>query len=109
MIDNIYTDHYLEADPGIDKPWMLSDAGQIRFNTSSQRLELHNGSSWIQYSSDISIRMSADTIACIEWTKMKMAEEKKLHDLLNTHPGLKELHDKFEMMKALIQVDNQET
>jgi hypothetical protein len=37
----------------------------------------------------------------IEWAHNKMQEEKKLKEMMDRHPGLKDLYDKFEMMKIL--------
>ena len=37
-----------------------------------------------------------------------MEEEKKLQELIDKHPGLKELNDKFEMMKALCYEEEKE-
>ena len=40
--------------------------------------------------------------AAIDWVQKKMEEEKKLDELCETHPGLADVRDKFEMMKRLV-------
>jgi hypothetical protein len=39
----------------------------------------------------------------LSWAEEKMHQERKLRDLMDRNPGLKDLHDKFEMMKILCQ------
>jgi hypothetical protein len=39
----------------------------------------------------------------MDWSIKKMEEESRLQSLMARHPGLKELNDKFEMMKVLCQ------
>ena len=37
----------------------------------------------------------------LEWAMRKQQEERELKAMMERHPGLQELHDKFEMMKVL--------
>ena len=36
-------------------------------------------------------------------------QEKKLQEMMERHPGLQELHDKFEMMKVLCHEEEKQT
>jgi hypothetical protein len=59
--------------------------------------------SWHTLGGDTSINFSKETVEVLEWARTKMQEEVKLRSLMDRHPGLKDLHDKYEMMKALCQ------
>ncbi len=76
-------------------------AGMLRYNPNMQQIEVSDGVSWLPLSSGTMIDLSMDTKQAVEWAYNKMQEEKKLKDLMARHPGLQDLHDKFEMMKAL--------
>jgi hypothetical protein len=39
----------------------------------------------------------------VDWAIRKQREEDELEALMKQHPGLKDLHDKLEMMKILCQ------
>jgi len=82
-------------------------AGMIRYNTSSQNTEVYDGNSWLTMSSNPSISLSNDTMEVLDWARKKMQEEKQLEDLMNQHPGLRDLHEKFELMRALCQTDKE--
>jgi hypothetical protein len=83
-------------------PGALS-AGQLRYNPNMARIEVYDGLSWQIIGSTASIDLGHDAKQAIEWACKKMQEEKQLAELMARHPGLKELNDKFEMMKALCQ------
>jgi hypothetical protein len=76
-------------------------AGMVRYNPNMQQMEVYDGISWYGINSHVTIDLGMTSKEAIEWAHKKMQEERKLKDLMDQHPGLKDLHDKFEMMKAL--------
>lgn len=77
-------------------------AGMVRYNGNSNNLEIYDGSSWMAIqNANPHIELSSGAQAAINWAYEKMEQERKLKDLMNKHPGLKDLHDKFEMLKVL--------
>ncbi len=76
-------------------------AGMVRYNTSTQNAEVYDGNAWLTMSSSPSVSLSNDTIEVLEWARKKMQEEQKLEQLMQRHPGLRDTHEKFEIMKAL--------
>ncbi len=76
-------------------------AGMLRFNPNMQQIEVSDGVTWLPLTSNATIDLGMDTKQAVEWAYNKMQEEKKLKEMMDRHPGLKELNDKFEMMKAL--------
>lgn len=78
-------------------------AGMLRYNTSSNSIEVYNGVAWFGVDTNIQLNLSEAAHEALKWTEQKMHEESRLKDLISKHPGLKDLHDKFEMMKVLCQ------
>lgn len=109
MIRNIHTnENYLV----IHKGWNSAQhqfspgaqsAGLLRYNYNSNDVEVYNGMSWHTLGGDTSINLSKETVQVLQWAENKMREEDKLQLLMDRHPGLKDLHDKYELMKALCQ------
>jgi hypothetical protein len=76
-------------------------AGLVRYNPNMQQMEVYDGITWYGINSHVTIDLGMTSKQAIEWAHKKMQEEKRLQDLMDRHPGLKELNDKFEMMKVL--------
>ena len=83
-------------------------AGIVRYNTNMQQMEVYDGLSWHGINSHVTIDLGWDSKQTIEWAHKKMQEEKRLQELMKQHPGLKDLHDKFEMMKVLCQKEEKQ-
>jgi hypothetical protein len=109
MINNIYgNSNWLNVQmyPG-NKPYVNTTqpvAGLIRYNSNSNGgcIEVYDGTSWQQMgngSANIDLNEHAKEI--LAWAEKKMHEERKLKEMMDRHPGLKELHNKFEMMRVL--------
>lgn len=78
-------------------------AGMLRYNINSNSIEVYNGVAWFSIDTNIQLNLSEAAHSALTWTENKMREESKLKELMSRHPGLKDLHDKFEMMKVLCQ------
>lgn len=109
MIRNLNNnDNYIAIHQGYSpaqhqfSPGALS-AGQMRYNPNSYEVEVYNGLSWHALGSTVAVNLSETARRTLEWAENKMREEERLKDLIARHPGLKELNDKFEMMKVLCQ------
>jgi hypothetical protein len=76
-------------------------AGMVRYNPNIQQMEVYDGLTWQGINSHVTIDLGMTSKETIEWAHKKMQEEKRLQELMHHHPGLKDLHDKFEMMKVL--------
>ncbi len=76
--------------------------GMIRMHPTLGRMEVYDGSQWHEIGNGTAeIDLSYNAKEVMSWARDKMHAEKKLATLLEQHPGLKELHDKFEMMRVL--------
>lgn len=86
-----------------------ASAGMVRYNGNTSNLEVYDGSSWMTVSNATPhIDLTETARETINWAYEKMSQERKLKELMNRHPGLKELHDKFEMLKLLCEQEEKE-
>ena len=108
MINNIYgNSQWLDVQTYQgNKPYINTTqpiAGMVRYNIHNGGcMEVYDGSTWQPFANgSANIDLNQDTKRILEWAEKKMHEDQKLKELLARHPGLKDLNDKFEMMKVL--------
>jgi hypothetical protein len=96
---------YVNANPG------AQGVGNLRFNTSGQRLEVYDGGSWQELNMPhASIGLNPDAEAAIEWAQRQMAEEKRLELLAKQHPSVadameavRQAQERVKIVAALVQ------
>lgn len=77
--------------------------GNIRYNTSSNQLEIWDGSIWVKFPDTYaSVGLTPDAEDAIRWSKQKMAEERVLKEKLEKYPALKDAYEKFKTIEALV-------
>lgn len=91
------------ATPYINAYSGQSGAGMVRYNTNTNCLEATDGMSWHQLRPGATIDLSSDAQRALDWAFQKMQEEQRIDRLLEQHPGLRDLKEKFEIMLALVQ------
>lgn len=61
--------------------------GQVRYNGSSQNLEVYDGNGWLSLSTSYpTIELSTDVQLVIKWARMKIDEEARIKELAAKHP-----------------------
>jgi hypothetical protein len=78
------------------------NVGAVRYNPGSSLLEVYDGTSWQQYRDDSTVDLANETKVTLDWARQKMLEEQNLKQLMERHPGLKDAHEKFEIMRILV-------
>jgi hypothetical protein len=87
---------YVNANPG------AQGVGNLRFNTSSQCLEVYDGSSWQELNMPhATVGLSDEAESLLDWAREKRYDEMVFKTLMEKHPGLKEAYERLEIMKAL--------
>lgn len=77
--------------------------GNVRFNTNSQNFEVYDGNTWMSMpSSYTSIELSPEANLAIQWANEQRHQELRLTELMEKYPGLKDAHEKFEIMRILV-------
>ena len=61
--------------------------GSVRYNGSSQNLEVYDGNSWIIMSASYpTVELAPHVQAVVNWVQIKMAEESRIKELAAKHP-----------------------
>lgn len=79
----------------------MQSAGQMRYNTMTQQMEVYDGTNWINISQNVTVGMSWTAEEAIRWATEKMREEADLKARLEANPGLKDAYEKFQIMDIL--------
>jgi hypothetical protein len=65
--------------------------GQLRYNGSSQNLEVYDGNTWLMVGSSYpTVELSGEVQSIVNWARMKMAEEARIRELADKHPAVAE-------------------
>ena len=63
--------------------------GQLRYNGSSQNMEVYDGNAWISMSTSYpQIELGGDVQSVVNWARTKMAEESRVRELAAKHPSV---------------------
>lgn len=115
MIRSITGSRYVVVERGMPGPTYMNplsgalSVGQVRFDSSRQIFETYDGASWHPiHIGHASIELNHEAITALDWVQHKMQKERELQELLAKHPGLKDLYDKFEMLKVLCEQEEKE-
>lgn len=81
----------------------VPQTGMVRWNGSTQQFDVMDQQNWIPlYQTDVSIGPDYGLTNIMNWARIKMAEEDQLKVLMDKHPGLKDVKEKFDIMLALV-------
>jgi len=80
--------------------------GNMRYNPSSQNIEVYDGSTWIILSAHhTNINLSDEAVSLLQWARKKRDEELDIERLAQTNPVIKDLvnqiKDKEEQIKVV--------
>jgi hypothetical protein len=89
------------------------NVGDLRYNVSIQRLEVYDGSSWIELNtSHASVGLTPDAERALDWANRKIAEEAELDSLAESNATIadlveqkKALDHKIKMVQTLMKED----
>lgn len=87
--------------------------GQLRYNGSSQHLEVYDGTSWlILQPAHPTVQLGGDVQEILKWAKFKMLEEQRIRDLASKHPtvadavaALKLAEEQVQIVAALVETE----
>jgi len=95
MIKAIHTSgKYIQVIGGSASTYVTAQAGSqgvgnLRFNTSQQRLEVYDGLTWLELNTPhASVGLNGAAEEAIDWVQRQMAEEKRLAALAKEHPAV---------------------
>ena len=77
-------------------------AGEMRYNTNTQHMEVYDGTNWISISQTPTVSLSYEAEEAIRWAQTKRAEENELKAKMEKYPTLKSAYEQFKMIEALV-------
>jgi len=107
MIKNINcASQYLSVTGGTSSPYIGnngSGAGMVKFNNTSQSLEVFDGSNWMPLTSNyVSVEMSVYGNTIMQWAAKKMEEEQRILALASQYPAVKNAKEQLDIIMALV-------
>lgn len=81
-------------------------AGNVRYNTNTQQMEVYDGSTWISISQTATVGLNQPAEDAIRWVQTRMTEEAELKARMERHPGLKDAYEKFQIMDILCKAED---
>jgi len=83
----------------------LQGVGNMRYNTSSQNMEVFDGNNWVMLNMSIpSIGLNVEAESLLDWARQKRDEELELQTLAQEHPSIKDLVNDIENKKDQIKM-----
>jgi hypothetical protein len=78
-------------------------AGQMRFNTNSNNIEVWDGVTWKEISNNyVSVGLTGEAESLLDWAREKRDEDFKFKAMMESHPGIRDLKEKLDIMIALV-------
>jgi hypothetical protein len=78
-------------------------AGQVRYNTNINSMEVWDGVTWKELSTHTSVGLTGEAEALLDWARTKRDEEYRLEALAEKYPIIKDLKEQLEVAIALVQ------
>jgi hypothetical protein len=117
MIKNVYSSGpYLTAYSNSATNYMnnysgAQGLGNMRFNTSTQSVEVYDGSMWKPMEmSTVNLSLTQEAVDAIGWVNQKRVEEMKIKELAERYPAVadqlaavREAEEKLRMVTLLVQ------
>ena len=109
MINNVYGNSSwvsVQTYQG-NKPYINTTqaaSGTLRYNQNNNggSMEVYDGQNWVPIANGtVNVDLNENVKQTLMWAERKMQEDIELKEMMERHPGLKDLHDKLEMMKVL--------
>jgi len=111
MISNVHsTSPYLTVSGGTSSTYVngysgAQGVGNMRYNTSMQKVEVFDGANWIQLNMGaVSIGLSGEVESLINWAREKRNEEYKMKEMAEKHPAIKDLVDQIKQKQEQIKM-----
>ena len=88
MLSNVYsTSPFIQVSaPAVPYINSAPNAGQVRWNTQNNYMEVSNGSGWQQIGGVASISVSAEFTMIMDWARKEMAKSIKMKQMANQSP-----------------------
>jgi hypothetical protein len=111
MISNVFpTGRYVQVSGGNASTYVngysgAQGIGNMRYNTSSQRMEVFDGSSWVMLNmGSASVGLSPEAESLLDWARDKRNEELMWQSLANDNKAVKIALDNLEQARQQLDI-----
>jgi hypothetical protein len=79
--------------------------GQMRYNGSSQCIEVYDGNSWLMMNSAYpTVELTGEVQAILNWAREKIHEENRIKELAAKHPSVADALEAVEQTKEQVRI-----
>lgn len=82
----------------------MPNTGTVHYNTQTQCLQVFDGTTWHNLSSDSQIELTSIANEVITWAERKMHEERRLKELAATNPTLKDALEALQRAEEQVKI-----
>jgi hypothetical protein len=111
MISNVFpTGRYVQVSGGTASTYVngysgAQGIGNMRYNTSSQRMEVFDGSSWVQLNmGSVSVGLNGEAESLLDWAREKRNEELMWQSLAKENKAVKIALDNLEQARQQLDI-----
>lgn len=93
----------------------LQGVGNMRYNTTSQMMEVFDGNNWIQLGMDyVSVGLNGEAESLLDWARKERERQLKREQLIKDNPALQKAYEaiqraeaNFDILEKFVENDNQ--
>lgn len=79
--------------------------GNMRYNTSTQKVEVFDGTSWITMNQgSATVALTNEAVSILNWARDRMYEDQEMERLAEEHPTIKDLVEQIKVKKDQIKM-----
>ena len=111
MINNIMpTGRYVQVSGGSTSTYINNysgsqGVGNMRYNTSSQRMEVFDGNNWMQLNMGaVSVGLHHEAEQAIDWALKKIKQEKEWYELASNSEAVRIALDQLEQARTRVEL-----
>jgi hypothetical protein len=102
MINNVLGGSFVTVSGGSGSTYVngyngAQGVGNMRYNTTMQRIEVYDGNNWIQMQMpDVMIDLNPEAQSLLSWARKKRDQEQELERLVQNYPALADARENLE-------------
>ena len=102
MINNVLGGSFVTVSGGSGSTYVngyngAQGVGNMRYNTTMQRIEVYDGNNWIQMQMpDVMIDLNPEAQSLLPWARKKRDQEQELERLVQNYPALADARENLE-------------
>jgi urocanate hydratase len=105
MIKNIISSGKYITVTGFGSYGGAQGVGNMRYNTTTQNIEIYDGTSWMQMQTGYAtVQLTSEAESLLDWARQKRNQELELDRLVETNPAIKDLVNQIKEKEEQIKV-----